>query len=32
MEALIVGSVFCLFALAFFIFAQTKTGKRILAD
>ena len=30
MEAIIVGSVFIVFALAVFAFAHTKTGKKIL--
>jgi hypothetical protein len=30
MEAIIVGSVFCIFALAVFAFAHTEKGKKIL--
>jgi hypothetical protein len=32
MEAIIAGSVFIAFALAVFIFAHTKVGKRILDE
>jgi len=32
MEVVIVGLVFCLFALSVLIFAQTNVGKRLLND